>query len=74
MFNEKKINDIMNRFIDCGTETGAAAVVMKNGEELYRYSCGLADAEKGRAFREVQRQRGIVADEDGSFENLIHSV
>ncbi len=52
MFNEKKINDIMNRFIDCGTETGAAAVVMKNGEELYRYSCGLADAEKGRAFRE----------------------
>ncbi|MBR1739368.1 MAG: beta-lactamase family protein [Ruminococcus sp.] len=52
MFDINKLKNVMHRFVDNGMETGAAAVVMKDGEEALRYSCGLADAEKGLPFKE----------------------
>lgn len=52
MTAKDKISEVMNRFIDSGVETGAAAVIMKDGRELARYSCGLADAENGIPFTE----------------------
>ena len=49
-FNGKRIDGILERFINDGSETGAAAVVMKDGRHLYSGSCGLADAEAGTPF------------------------
>ena len=50
MFNSSLIDSILNRFVDSGAETGAAAVVMKDGEMLYRGCSGLADADAGTPF------------------------
>ena len=52
MFDRERLTGIINRFVDSGAETGAAAVVTKDGEPVFRYSYGLADAEKGVAFKE----------------------
>lgn len=52
MTTTESIKNVMDRFIDNGMETGAAAVIMKDGKELARYSCGLADAEKNIPFTE----------------------
>ncbi|MBR1751633.1 MAG: beta-lactamase family protein [Ruminococcus sp.] len=50
MFNEAALRSTIDRFIESGAETGAAAVVMKDGKEVFKYGSGLMDAEKGKPF------------------------
>lgn len=48
----EKIKSVMDRFIAADMETGAAAVIMKDGRELARCSCGMADVENNKPFTE----------------------
>ncbi len=50
MFNETALKGTIDRFIESGAETGAAAVVMKDGQEIFRYGCGLRDVENDKPF------------------------
>ncbi len=52
MINAEALREVLARYVDSGAETGAAAIVMKDGEEAARCCYGLADAENGKAFTE----------------------
>lgn len=49
--NFDRLNDIITNCIETRSETGAAAVITKNGKPVYSFSAGLADVENNRQFR-----------------------
>lgn len=50
MIDEKRIQQVLDRFVDSGAETGAAAVVTVDGKEAARCESGYADVENNVKF------------------------
>ncbi len=50
MFDKYLLDGILERFVSNGSEKGAAAVVMKDGEQVYSGGCGYADISAGTPF------------------------
>ena len=48
----KRVREAVDHAIDTRSETGASAVVTKDGEKVFSYSAGLSDAENGVGFTE----------------------
>ncbi len=49
----ERLKTAVDRFVSVENgEAGAAAIIMKDGKELARYSCGFSDIEKGTPFTE----------------------